>query len=203
MKRIALALFLTACGTDGGMTGVSLTADTKTGEVSIKGEKGDKGDTGEQGAAGAKGKDGVDGQQGASGTNGKDGASGKDGSQGAKGETGAAGKDGEPLPSGIWKDAITGRQWLLIQGKFTADQVMGLCSPWKQPKIVDLVPAIQHGLIVGLPIISPQATERAWTNDTPNGDPGAVTIVDANILNIGGTGFFSRGALMRLYCVKE
>ncbi len=72
-----------------------------TGQIGVKGLKGDKGDTGKTGAKGLKGDKGDTtgvkgdtGQTGAKGIKGDTGLTGKNGAKGAKGDTGLTGKDG-------------------------------------------------------------------------------------------------------------
>ncbi len=147
MKRIALALILTACGTDPS-EGIptTLTADAKTGEVSLKGEKGDRGDEGETGAAGKDGTNGTSGKDGVNGTNGKDGAAGKDGAP------------AEPVdPPSIWKDPVSGRRWMLLSGRHSFASGTAICETWRLGTATELALAVRRGITRALTATNPVA----------------------------------------------
>lgn len=193
---LTILSLLTACGRDPA-SGIALNADSKTGEISMRGEKGD---AGEQGEIGQSGKDGAKGEKGDTGSVGKDGAKGE------KGETGAAGKDGEPTPSSVWKDPLTGKWWVHIEGKFDADSIGSLCGSWKLPNTQEFVEAFRHGVVSGRPMSAPATTERVWVTEVEpvTNNQRFVRVIDNASPNTWGTfGYDFRYTFGRVYCVKQ
>ncbi len=195
---LGLTGMLTSCGTDGAnpTDGIPTTiqADPKTGEVSIKGEKGDRGDKGEtgaQGVAGPKGDTGAAGAVGPSGT-------------ATNGTNGADGKTAEVIPSGSWKDPVTGKYWLFVLGTSNVATATAACAPWTLPSSTVLKLAIQHGLTKQLPVINAAATEMAWTSDPDltdlNAQKAMGIISGSSIETYGGLGGYLKTALYRVYC---
>lgn len=138
---LALALSLTACGTDDSASSdetapLTLAAEEKVGAPGEKGERGEKGDTGPQGPKGDKG---------------------DTGERGEKGETGARGKDGKPTTSNQWFDPITGYAWL-IGGPVTYDK-RACGGAYAVPSVSELESARQHGLYAVANVTT------AWTKE--------------------------------------
>lgn len=197
----ATLTFIVGCGTEAGLTDqvpTQVQADPSKGEVSVKGERGEKGETGPAGPQGTAGKDGKDGASG---------AEGKMGSTGVKGDSGAAGAQGTPGQDqiqGLWKDSVTGKSWVYIQGKFKFNEVATLCTPWRLPTNLELQGAVRHGLARILTIPSPAATEWAWTSELQTGSINryGVTLLNADELQVGSIGILTQSDYWRVYCVK-
>ncbi len=96
------------------------------------------------------GKDGKDGVNGKDGLNGQDGEKGASGIAGSNGVDGINGQDGEPLPSGLWLDAVTGSTWLIGSPTLTLPNAVLACgSPYRMPTEAEAVAAVSHGILIG------------------------------------------------------
>jgi hypothetical protein len=202
MLRILVLSLLFACGTDSASEAIPTLQADGNGVSVQKGEKGDKGEAGPQGPAGKDGTTGIDGKDG------KDGLNGKDGTQGEKGPKGDTGATVE-VDSAVWKDPITGRAFIYIQGKFAWAQAETICSTWRLPTPDELTGAVRRGLVQGLPLSNPASgsDEGAWSNSAnlPWEQYGTyLTIPTGDTSLYASKVRFSRGiSVLRVYCTRD
>lgn len=199
MIRLIIALVLTACGTDPAEQVPVVTADGNGVSVAAgpKGEKGDSGEKGEKGDSGEKGEKGDTGAAGKDGTNGKDGLNGKDGAT-------------VEVDTAVWKDPITQRSFIYIQGKFNWAQAEGMCATWRLPTPDELIGAVRRGIVQALPMANPTATatdEGAWTNaaNLPFEQFGVYLNTPTTVGHtFAGSFKFSRAvSVLRVYCTRD